>query len=264
MKLFLILLIQFTFLTINLANNKCFEENISVIGSQINYPQIAIENGIEDKFWFKIQGNQIVLDTSNETSIFEMLKSSIEKIRWEVLLEECEVSNLPKSFCIEFKLGKTDSIYLINQIFTIQKKSTKFILNPAKEEYHFYTNSKLRINKKWSWNTSFNYKKGKKTVFKYLNIHDESPYWSDDEKIEGVYFQIPNGVEEFSFENNELLEIELFYESICEGNCYKRTVNKGLISGKLINGKWMIKLSIDELKFEKEFIPFENKNKNCI
>jgi hypothetical protein len=233
---------------------------MSVIGNQISYPQIAIDNGMEDKFWFKLQGNHIVLDSLNDNGIYELLKSSIKKISWETLIEKCEIRNIPKSFCIEFKLGKTDSVYLTNQIITIQKKSLKYILNPAKEEYHFYTNSKLTINKEWNWNTSFKYKKGKNTVFKYLLVNEESPYWSDDEKIEGVYFQIPNGVKEFSFKDEELLKIKLFYESICEGNCYKRNVDNGLVSGRLINGKWLIKLSIDELNLEKEFITFKKKN----
>jgi hypothetical protein len=258
MKPFLILVIQLLFSTINFGNNNCFEEKTLVIASQINYPQRAIENGIEEQFWFKFHENQIVLDSSKNHFFFDIFKSSIEDVRWQSLLEECEVNNIPKSFCIEFKLGKTDSIYLSNQIFTIQKKSTRFILNPAKEECSFYINSKLRINKKSSWNTSFNYKKGRNTVFKYLFIHEESPYWSDDEKIEGVYFQIPNSLKEFSYEGN-LLEIKLFYESICEGRCYRRTVNKGLVSGKLINGEWIIKLSIDELSFDNKFIPFKNK-----
>ncbi len=260
MKAALLILIQFTILTINLANNNCFEENILIIGNQIDYPQVAIDNGIEQKFWFKLQGDQIIFTSPIKNGTYKIFKSSLHEISWENLLKKCEIKNIPKLFCIEFKLGRVDSFYLTNQVFTIQKKSPKFILNPAREEYQFYTNSKLRINKKWTWNTSFNFKKGKNTVFKYLFIHEESPYWSDDEKIEGIYFQIPNGIEEFNFKNEELQKIALFYESISEGNSYKKNVTKGLISGNLINGKWLIKLSIDELNFERTFTPSKNKN----
>ena len=146
-KTALLLFTQLTFTIISFANCNCFEKNISKIGNQINYLQIAIENGIEEKFCFQIKDNQVVLDTLGKVGISKILKPSVEDIDWKILLETCETSNLPKSFCIEFKLDKIDSIYVTNQILTIQKQSTKYIMNPSKEEHHFYSNSKLAIKK---------------------------------------------------------------------------------------------------------------------
>lgn len=117
--------------------------------------------------------------------------------------------------------------------------------NSAKEKIEIFQKSKWKIKGANNFIS-----KGKNTVFKYVYAYPESPYWSDDEKYEILYFEIQKGITSFEFVNEKLLEIGLFHYSYQhQGPKILTPLMEGSISGSLIEGVRHIKIRVAEFDY---------------
>jgi len=125
------------------------------------------------------------------------------------------------------------------------------LCKPEKHTFTFETSKVLDTVRLANTDTSFAFysfsiNNGANTVFRYLYSFQDCPNIADDEGTRTVLFEVPGGVNSFSFEDSVGLrqaKAMVFYS--CE--CYPSGVvglKNGFIKGEKRDGKWAVKASL--------------------
>jgi ABC-type phosphate transport system ATPase subunit len=125
------------------------------------------------------------------------------------------------------------------------------LCKPENHTFTFATSKVLDTVRIQSADTSFTYYSittghGANTVFRYLYSFQDCPNIADDEGTRTVLFEVPDGVNSFSFEDSAGLrraKAMVFYS--CE--CYPSGIvglKSGFIKGEKKDGKWVVKASL--------------------
>lgn len=156
---------------------------------------------------------------------------------------------------------------------TINKKETTIVGNPNQTgtaNYFYYVNSKLEIiDQENSYINWANIKNGNNLVFEYHFIADDDEQIADDEYSETIRFEINPTLDEFTYTDNSLENINTTLTKYCfcwfQLSDSKSAKSKGTIHGKKVSeNEWKINLDIiffgDERRsFSKQFL-FTNRN----
>ncbi|ANQ51729.1 hypothetical protein MY04_4391 [Flammeovirga sp. MY04] len=248
-KLFILLLITTFFSSTTLAN--CFQERIEEYSETMKFSLQAKRMEVSAHFYFKINNNKIEIDSTQSFEKANLFEKAIEDI---LNTEIC--SDFPQKFEIQFTWGKNDSLFFSgNNRVVITKQSAKYMINPAKSTYEYFEKSKLKIKGEQSWYFDVDIVESKKkTAFKYTFTKEENPNRSDDECMEGVYFQIPKDSKNFKYRDEELKKAKLYYKRICFGNCGRKYIVKGYLKGEKKGNEWIIEIQFDDKLIKGEFL----------
>lgn len=150
----------------------------------------------------------------------------------------------------------------------ITKKEITIVGNPNQTgtvNYSYYLNSKLEIvDQENSYIKWANIKDGNNLVFEYHFIADDDEQIADDEYSETIRFEIDPTLDEFTYTDNSLENINTTLTKYCfcwfQLSDSKSAKPKGTISGKKVSeNEWEINLDIiffgdEKRSFSKQFL----------
>ncbi|MFY0598159.1 MAG: hypothetical protein JXR03_00715 [Cyclobacteriaceae bacterium] len=113
------------------------------------------------------------------------------------------------------------------------------MIKEGKTEYHYYEGASISDNNPIVV-------EGDRTVFNRHFVGDDNEQIADDEFSENFYFEVDPDLNEFSFKDEELKNINLRYQHLCF--CVpidSIIIVGGSISGNKVGEKWKISADVD-------------------
>lgn len=248
MKVISFLMIMYlSFASLNTSAH-CFQQRMVEYSNNIEYFSTTSILKKEGSFYFLIQDNRIVVDSTKGTEDIDYFVDVIE-----VLLNIQLCDSFPHNFQVQFKQGDKNSIAFYDNYKVIITKKNKFYEStPAKKDYYYNQDSRISVQRKLK-GYSAKVVRGKKIVFEYIFKHKENPHFSDDEVYEVIYFQIPFSEETFIYKGKKVKKTRLFYERVCFGNCYGKFIYEGLIKGWKNDSHWVIEIQFEDIHIKEIF-----------
>ena len=226
---------------VGIVSGNCFELEIEELAKSIDYPELAYFENIV--LQFKIDKGNLKSDLTfakNRLIVYQDIIQEIEKID---IKSKCpDVPNLIK---IRFEFQWTNSIDYENGELIIRKNSLAI---PTRAYSFFCTNAS--INKKFEKRKiGPQVIEGNNIVFVNCNRNYGNPFIPQEQQQEIIYFQIPTGIEEFEYKNEELEALNLYYENYWTQGEERELIKKARIKGKLESKIWIIVLSFKGREF---------------
>jgi hypothetical protein len=145
---------------------------------------------------------------------------------------------------------KKNYLLLIMTLIIISCSDNDSISGEGEYYYTFSEKSNLKILLHDDFPVKYGViESGENIVFEYRFDRYDDPLIYDDEYSEFIQFEIDSELENFSYSNEELLNIDLVFSRVCQA-CNLRIIAEsndvnptGIISGeKISNKKWKIKM----------------------
>jgi hypothetical protein len=221
----------------------CFEEQILEIGELVKYNRINMFQQYDLRF--TIINKSFKSDTTYATNMNLLYQEVIQKIEESKL----DCSDYPSRVVIKFRnTFKVDSIYYEDEELIINLNLL------GVETYSFgkcFNNAIITNDTIESPRMKFSFEQkvetGNKVAFVYI-YKQTNPFESYTKQEEGVFFQIPKGIDKFEFRDEELKFINLTYQNICSEGCGIKQIRKGVIKGYLKEDLWLIELEFENYK----------------
>jgi len=221
----------------------CFEKNVIKLGESIEISKLWEITGIENEMiQFKLIDEKFELDIDKPLNNKILYEPIINKFETTNLFSNCD--DIPLELIVRFKSSVE---------YNVKINSKELVISvPFEPDYHqianYYKNASIKYEPK-KIIYGIDVKEGKSTVFLYVT-KKRNPFLPDNERHERIFFQIPKGIDEFKYLNQDLRKIKLFYQNVCLKGCEKEFIEEGQIIGKLKNEIWFIEIRFHDREFK--------------
>ncbi|WP_343486247.1 hypothetical protein [Allomuricauda sp. d1] len=152
----------------------------------------------------------------------------------------------------------TENVEVENRLDTLQEELSNPDDDIIVESFNLHKNSSIALD-----DYGFAYiTTGKKLVFEYSYYLDPAPSWVDDENTEIIVFEVDPALENFVFQNSDLISSSTFFTNLCFCIVDKSiAIENGKIQGLNVGTDvWELDINVNFEEFNYSTEKFEERN----